>query len=223
MALKAVLFDLGLTLIRTASFAEIYRNILARFRVTASLDDIARAQKAAEMEADTSTYDESHRKEFWRDYNVSLLKKLGITENTVFLAEKIDELWWDCSHVQPFSDVEPTLSQLKSRGLKLGLVSNGFTKDLNHILGELGLKKWFDAVVCIESCNCAKPDKEIFLYALDKLGVEPSEAVFVGDSVEQDYEGAFNVGIRPFLVDRDGKHPSHFNKIASLTELLIII
>ena len=223
MPLKAVLFDLGLTLIRTASFPEIYRRILARFGVTAALNDIAQAQNAAESEADTSTYDESRRKEFWINYNVSLLKKLGITENTVFLAGKIDELWWECSHVQVYSDVEPTLSGLRDKGLKLGLVSNGFKKDLKHILGELGLRRWFDVVVCIESCNCAKPDKRIFLYALDKLGVEPHEAVFVGDSVEQDYEGAFSVGIRPFLIDREGKHPSHFNKIASLTELLTII
>jgi putative hydrolase of the HAD superfamily len=223
MALKAVLFDLGLTLIRTASFPEIYRRILARFEVTASLEDIARAQEATESEADTSTYDESRRKEFWTNYNVSLLKKLGITENIVFLAGKIDELWWECSHVQVYSDVEPTLSGLKEKGYKIGLVSNGFKQDLDHILGELGLRRWFDAVVCIESCNCAKPAKRIFLYALDKLGAEPHEAVFVGDSVEQDYEGAFSVGIRPFLIDREGKHPSHFNKIASLTELLNII
>ena len=78
-------------------------------------------------------------------------------------------------------------------------------------------------IVCIESCNCAKPKKEIFLYALDRLGLEPREAVFVGDSVEQDYEGAFNVGIRPFLLDREGKHSSHFNKIAGLSELLTLL
>jgi len=84
MALKAVLFDLGLTLIRTASFPEIYRRILARFGVTASLDDIACAQNATESEANTTNYDEKRRKEFWTNYNVSLLKKLGVTENTVF-------------------------------------------------------------------------------------------------------------------------------------------
>ena len=84
MALKAVLFDLGLTLIRTSSFPEIYRRILARFEVTASLEDIAQAQQATESEADTANYDESRRKEFWTNYNVSLLKKLGITVNTVF-------------------------------------------------------------------------------------------------------------------------------------------
>jgi HAD superfamily hydrolase (TIGR01549 family) len=171
MALKVVLFDLGLTLTRTASFPEIYRDILARFGVTASLEDIVSAQNATESEADTAAYNEDRRKEFWTDYNISLLRKLGIKENIVFLATQIDELWWECSHVQVYSDVEPTLSQLKARGLKLGLVSNGFKQDLDHILGELELKRWFDVVVCIESCNCAKPDKEIFLYALDKLGI----------------------------------------------------
>ena len=223
MPWKAVLFDLGLTLIQTASFPEIYRRILARFGVTASLDDIVQAQNATESEFDIATYDENRRKEFWTNYNVHILEKLGVKENTVFLAEKIDALWWVCSHVQVYSDVEPTLSQLRAKGLKLGLVSNGFKQDLDYVLGEVGLEKWFDVVVCIDSCNCAKPNKEIFLYALDKLGVEANEAVFIGDSVEQDYDGAFNVGIRPFLIDREGKYPSHFNKIASLTDLLTIL
>jgi 2-haloalkanoic acid dehalogenase type II len=221
--LKAVLFDLGLTLIRTASFPEIYRRILARFGVTASLDDIAQAQEATEDEFDTATYDENRRKEFWINYNASLLKKLGIKEKRLFLAAQIDELWWEYSNVQVYPDVEPTLSQLKIKGLKLGLVSNGFKKDLEYILGTLGLEKWFDVVVCIESCNCAKPDKEIFLYALDKLGVEPHEAVFVGDSIAYDYEGALNVGIKPFLIDREGKFPTGYNKIASLADLLNIV
>ena len=223
MPLKAVLFDLGLTLIRTAPFPEIYRTILARFGVTASLDDIARAQEATESEVDTATYDENRRKEFWTNYNVSLLKKLGIEEKRVFLAEQIDELWWGCSHLQVYPDVEPTLSRLRAKGLKLGLVSNGFKQDLDHVLGELGLKKWFDAVVCIDSCNCAKPAKEIFLYALNELGVEPHEAVFVGDSVVHDYEGALKVGIKPYLIDREEKILGQYNKIANLTDLLTIV
>lgn len=139
--MKAVLFDLGLTLTKTASFPEIYRRILARFGVTASLDDIVRAQEATESEVDTATYDENRRKEFWTNYNVSLLKKLGIEEKRVFLAEQIDELWWECSHLQVYPDVEPTLSRLRAKGLKLGLVSNGFKQDLEHVLGELGLEK----------------------------------------------------------------------------------
>jgi len=223
MALKAVLFDLGLTLTKTASFPEIYRRILARFGVTVSTDDIVQAQKATESEFDIVDYDENRRKEFWTNYNVHILEKLGVEEKRVFLAEQIDELWWECSHLQVYPDVEPTLSRLRTKGLKLGLVSNGFKQDLQHVLGELGLKKWFDAVVCIDSCNCAKPAKEIFLYALDMLGVKPSEALFVGDSVVHDYEGAINVGIKPYLIDREGKIQSRYDTIASLTELLTIV
>jgi 2-haloalkanoic acid dehalogenase type II len=223
MPLKVVLFDLGLTLIRTASFPEIYRRILSRFGVTVSIDDIVCAQRETETEFDTATYDENRRKEFWTEYNVSLLEKLGVTENTVFLAEQIDKLWWECSRLEAYSDVEPTLSGLKSKGLKLGLVSNGFKQDLDYVLGELRLKKWFDAVVCIESCNCAKPDKQIFLYALDRLEVKPEDALFVGDSVVQDYEGAMNVGIRSYLIDRKGTIPGQYNKIANLIDLLAIV
>ena len=223
MALKAVLFDLGLTLIRTASFPEIYKRILASFGVKVSMDDIVRAQKETESEFDTSTYDENRRKEFWTTYNVSLLEKLGVKDKRVFLAEQIDELWWECSHLQVYPDVEPTLSGLRAKGLKLGLVSNGFKKDLQHVLGELELRKWFDVVVCIDCCNCAKPDKEIFLYALDKLGVEACEALFVGDSVVDDYEGAMNVGIKSYLIDREGTIPGQYDKIANLTELLAIV
>jgi putative hydrolase of the HAD superfamily len=223
MALKAVLFDLGLTLTKTAPFPEIYRRILARFGVTVSIDDIVHAQKATESEFDVADYDENRRKEFWTNYNVSLLEKLGVKEKRVFLAAQIDELWWECSHLQVYPDVEPTLSQLRAKGLKLGLVSNGFKKDLKHVLGELGLKKWFDVVVCIDSCNCAKPNKEIFLYALDELGVKAHEAVFVGDSVLYDYEGAMNAGIKSYLIDREGKISNQYNKIASLTELLNIV
>ncbi|PVX23403.1 MAG: hypothetical protein CW691_10685 [Candidatus Bathyarchaeum sp.] len=223
MALKAVLFDLGLTLIRTASFPEIYRQILARFDISVSLDDVVRAQKATETEFDTSTYDEEHRKEFWTNYNVALLKKLGVEKNTVFVATQIDELWWDCSHVQLYPDAESTLSGLKAKGLKIGLVSNGFKQDLDRVLGELDLKKWFDAIVCIDSCNCAKPDKRIFLYALDQLGIQANEAIFVGDSVLYDYEGAVKVGIKPYLIDRENKPQSRYDTIASLSELLAIV
>jgi putative hydrolase of the HAD superfamily len=223
MQLKAVLFDLGLTLIRTSSFPEIYTKILAHFRIIASIDNIVRAQKETEKEFDMSSYDESHRKEFWTNYNTSLLKKLGIDENMLFVAEQIDALWWDYSHVEVYPDVEPTLYGLKKEGIRIGLISNGFKKDLYRVLRKLGLEKWFDTIVCIDSCNCAKPNKEIFLYALKRLGIKPNETIFVGDSVMQDYEGALGVGIKPYLIDRERKFSFNYNKLVRLTDILELI
>lgn len=223
MSLKAVLFDLGLTLTKTASFPEIYRTILARFGVEVSVEDVVWAQKETEKEADTSSYSAETRKEFWTNYNTVILEKLGVKENTSVVASQIDELWWECSHLQLYPDTEPTLSGLKAKGLKLALVSNGFEQDLEYVLGKTGLKKWFDVIVCIDSCNCAKPGKQIFLYTLNELGIKPNEAVFVGNSVVYDYEGAQGVGIKPLLLDREGKLPSKYDKIASLTELLALV
>jgi len=223
MPLKAMLFDLGLTLTKTDAFPEIYKKILASFRITPSLDDIVRAQNATEREFNTATYIETQRKEFWTNYNTLLLKKLGIKKDVVFLAAQIDELWWKFSNLQVYPDVKPTLSQLKDKGLNLGLVTNSFKQDLDYVMGKLRLEKWFDTIVCIDSCNCTKPNKRIFLYALNKLGVNPDEALFIGDSVVHDYEGALNVGIKPLLLDREEIIPNHYNKISSLTELLAIV
>lgn len=223
MTLKAVLFDLGLTLIHTVSFPEIYRRILAKFNVNISINDIIEAQNSTATEFDISTYNKHRREEFWVDYNVTLLKKLDIQENIVFLANQIDELWWIFSDVQLYPDVENTFSELKAKGLKLGLISNGFKKDITYVLEKLKLEKWFDSVVCIDSCNCAKPDNQIFLFALDQLAIESSEAIFVGDSISHDYKGALGAGIKPYLIDREGKYSDNYNRIENLTDLLGVI
>ena len=223
MTLKAVLFDLGLTLIHTVSFPEIYRRILVKFNVNVSINDIIEAQNSTATEFDISTYNKHRREEFWVGYNVTLLKKLDIQENIVFLANQIDELWWIFSDVQLYPEVESTLSELKAKDLKLGLISNGFKKDITYVLEKLKLEKWFDSVVCIDSCNCAKPDNQIFLFALDQLAIKSSEAIFVGDSISHDYEGALGVGIKPYLIDREGKYSDNYNRIENLTDLLGVV
>ena len=50
-----------------------------------------------------------------------------------------------------------------------------------------------------------KPSPTIFLAVLDELGVAPEAAVMVGDSLEDDVEGARALGMRAFLVDREGR------------------
>ena len=52
-----------------------------------------------------------------------------------------------------------------------------------------------------------KPHESIFRWALDQLGVEAREAAMVGDSVEDDIEGAAAIGMRGYLIDREGRHP----------------
>lgn len=102
-----------------------------------------------------------------------------------------------------FSDVEPVLERLREERFGLAVVSN-FDNRLHRILVDLGLADWFCPIVTSADACSRKPDSGIFQHALDLLDLWPSEALHIGDSAEADGEGARNVGIRAFLLDRPG-------------------
>ena len=101
-----------------------------------------------------------------------------------------------------FPEVPGVLAALRERGLRLAVVSN-FDSRLPPLLDTLGLAPFFDAVVCSGAVGTAKPDVAIFAHALAALGVEAHEALHVGDSRVNDYDGARAAGIEALLVDRD--------------------
>ena len=100
-----------------------------------------------------------------------------------------------------YPEVPEVLAALRERGLALAVVSN-FDSRLSPLLEALGLAPYFDAVVCSGAVGAAKPDRAIFVRALSVLGVEASEALHVGDSRVNDYEGARGASIEALLVAR---------------------
>ena len=64
-----------------------------------------------------------------------------------------------------------------------------------------------------------KPHETIFRRMLELLGVEAGEAVMVGDTLEDDIEGARAVGMRAILVDREGRYPDHPERLEDLRSL----
>ena len=223
MRVKAVLFDLGGTLIKTAEGPEIYKRILKRFGVNVTSDEILKAHRANEEEFDIAKGQLEFGQDFWIKWNLRVLERIGITENIEYLAQKVDELWWDHADLEVYSDVFPMLAQLRTNGVKLGLVTNGLKRDFEYLLKRMELADCFDVVVGMDTCDKAKPDKEIFLFALNKLGIHPEQALFVGDSVKNDYKGAEGAGMKPLIIDREGKAPSNVDKIESLTALLSLL
>jgi len=104
-----------------------------------------------------------------------------------------------------FDDSLSTLKTLKQQGYTLGLITN-IAKDMTPITNELGLEPYLDFAVTSEEAGAKKPNSPIFLVALDKAGVEASEAVHVGDHYKFDVVGARTVGIKPILIDRYDLH-----------------
>ena len=216
--MKAVLFDLGGTLINTAEIFEIWRRILEAHGIKRSLDEISLAHKETEKQLNPKDYPRLSD-DFYIIWNLHILKKLGIRKNVQLLARKISEEWWDYSDVRLYPDAEEALKQLKRMGLKTGLVTNAFQSDIDQILPRVGLANFFDVAVGVDAVGKTKPDRESFLYALKKLGVAPQEALFVGDQIETDYEGARKAGLKALLIDREDKIRKRVKKIRNLKEV----
>jgi putative hydrolase of the HAD superfamily len=85
------------------------------------------------------------------------------------------------------------LSRLAGR-YRLGVVSN-FYGNLASVCEETGLAPHLAASVDSARTGCTKPDPKIFRAALSRMGVDPAETLFVGDSAERDMAGAKAVGM----------------------------
>ncbi len=121
-----------------------------------------------------------------------------------------------------------TISALRRRGLHLGIVSNVDNDQFSHMMQLSALEPYFDSLLTSEDVHSCKPDQAIFAEALRRAGCLPQEAIFVGDSLQQDIAGANRAGMHSVLIwsqsDRDPPHtqtkPQHV--IRHIPELLDI-
>jgi len=100
--------------------------------------------------------------------------------------------------VTPFDDVLPGLAQL-GRHLPLGVITNG-----NADLEAIGLHQHFQFILAAAHFGRAKPDPDIFLAACAAMQVAPREAVYVGDDLRLDVEGAQKADMRAVWMNRSG-------------------
>ena len=97
-------------------------------------------------------------------------------------------------------DAIPVLRELKSRGYRIGLVSN-WDGTLATMCNELGLAEYIDYIGDSTVFGQAKPSPAFCLHVLDRLGVPPDAAFHVEDDYDADVEGARASNITPILVD----------------------
>src|SRR3712207_2393294 len=126
-------------------------------------------------------------------------------------------------HVWCGADAEAArvLEELRREGLLVAVVSNTEDGRVRDGLEAAGLASHFDVIIDSHLVGYRKPDPEIFRLALERLGVEASEAAFVGDSYAHDALAARAVGMRAILLDPLDLHPdSVCPRIKSLGDLL---
>jgi HAD superfamily hydrolase (TIGR01509 family) len=229
LTIKAVLFDMGNTLVKydIDIFEEVYDRILTSLGISRSIDEIKRAFEKTEEEAKNNGLLSSFGKigcdEFWYRWDSLILKYLNITENRE-LAGTVQSKWFDFLVSTLYPEVTEVLSELRNRRVKIGLISTAYEEEIYLLMEKTGLEKAaFDVIVGVDTVKKAKPNPAVFKYAISQLDVSPEEALFIGDNIEADYKGAESAGLHALLINRTGNPPKELTTIANLTEILIRI
>ncbi len=240
--LKAVLFDLGGTLVHYdsahASLKELEKRcIVALYRHLATNGQMALTE---------DTFVTALRSRAEAEWQMALASQRGGSVETPILAALADlglsfaEYEWEAARqvfygpvhqaAEPRQGALQTLRTLRERGIALGLLSNTFwAADVHDAdLARFGLLDFLP--VRVYSCNIGriKPHHEAFETALTALGVEPNETVYVGDRLETDVEPARRLGLWGVLITVPFRH-EHSDKImpdaviAELPELIRLL
>jgi HAD superfamily hydrolase (TIGR01662 family) len=217
-ALNAVLFDVDFTLARPGPelgpegyvrAGERHGLILEPTRYEAARDAaLVDLRRHPELE---------HDDEIWFRFTERIVRGMGGDADSAYAcAVEITRGWEQHENFELYDDVQDALAALRSAGLRLGLVSNS-ARDVREFARHHGLD--VDAGISSFHHGRTKPHASIFRAVLDLLGVEPTEAVMVGDTIADDIEGALALGMRAILVDREGLHRDFEPRVATLKEL----
>jgi putative hydrolase of the HAD superfamily len=218
MQIRAVLFDLDFTLAKPGPDLgpEGYQRMGRWFdlELDPTLYKVAREKAVAGLQKHP---DFRHDEEIWVAFTERIIRGMGgNTDRAYDCAVAMTQAWEHAHNFDLFDDALPVLAELRRLGLKLGLVSNT-GRDVDKFLAHHRIE--VDVALSSRVHGKVKPHPTIFLAVLERLEVEPEEAAMVGDSLEDDLEGARALGMRAFLVDREGLYPDAEDRLPDLLAL----
>jgi putative hydrolase of the HAD superfamily len=201
--IRAVFFDVGNTLIYPyPSVGEIYSKIALKYGM--SIDGISVNESFRRAMVNRSALplnDRNSEKQWWKELVWETISSLCRPKNFDSFFNELYGYFIKAEAWRLYPDVIPSLNRLKGRGTILGIISNWDSR-LPPLLDNLELSPYFLVKAVSSIVGSAKPDPYIFRYALKITNVAPEEAIHIGDSVELDFKGARDCGMRPLLLNR---------------------
>ena len=195
--LKAILFDLDDTLFPTSEFALAARKAAVRAMVDAGLglpEDVVLTELLEVIGEFSSNYSQHFNK---------LLQRLDPTgarhRNSALVIAAGVSAYHDTKFrtLAPFDDVVPFLTFARAAGLRLGIVSHGWTSKQAEKIVRLGLTPYLDqdAIFISEDIGINKPNPKLYQRALAAMGLEPTQVMYVGDSPAHDVTPTHGLGM----------------------------
>ncbi len=206
-AVKAVFFDFVGTIITKEGEAVTHQNIIKEILKRAGRQDIDAFKVWEEYEAESSSM---FRKLAGQRYvPIKEVDREALRKVAQKYGFNVGDDFWDISlemharYGRAFPDAEETLTRLRELGFYVGIITDSDDDYIYHQLKALGMLDLFDSITTSQEAGFYKPHPSVFETALRKAGVEPSEAIYVGDNPDKDCRGAESVGMMSVLLDPD--------------------
>jgi len=220
--LRAVIFDLDNTLL---DFMRM-KNAGISAAVEAMMDAGLGGTAAAIEEGINRIYDEKGI-EYQYVFDDFLERELGAIDHKILAAAILAYRQAKDSHLRTYPSVHQTLIAILKLGLKLAVISDAPRREAWLRICATQLQNYFDVVITYEDTHERKPHPKPFLLALDRLQVDPAEALMIGDWAERDMIGASKVGMKTVFArygDRfETQHPGADYEISSISGLIPIV
>jgi len=198
---RAVLLDAGGVLLDLDY--RLLQRLLASRGTEASLDDLSTSESIARTTIDRRVREGGRTSQAWREYFRIILARASVAAAPA--EEIIDALAETHARVGLWTvaidGAVETVRALRDAGYRVGVVSNAEGRVARDLDGA-GYAGLFEVVVDSHLVGVEKPDPAIFRIALERMRLEPGEAIFVGDVPSVDVAGARAAGLAPVLLDR---------------------
>jgi putative hydrolase of the HAD superfamily len=221
--IAAVLFDaVGTLVYPEPSVADVYSSIARRYGSALSADEIrprfrqAIASDSPDDNLPSAPTSEALERERWRRIVAAVITDVPPSEFEPLFAE----LWRhfaEPSSWRLFDDVAPCWSQLQQRGIVVGIASN-FDSRLRSVAAGLWPMSHCDHWFISSEIGYPKPDQRFFRAVEDRLGLQPSQILLVGDDRVNDIIGGQSAGWQTAWIDRSGNFAEE-PTLGSLAEL----
>jgi putative hydrolase of the HAD superfamily len=241
MDIRAVAFDVNGTLVRILTqdgMDQIFRSV-AHFLTYQGIDlhrhqvrDLYFQAMKAQQQASGEEHPEFDAVEIWRgivqDHQTAFTRALPpekLEQLPLFLAEMYRGI--SRCRLRLYPHVREVLDRLRER-YPLAVVTDAQRAYARGELHKVGLLDYFDPIVVSGDHGFRKPDRRLFQLALDKLGVAPEHALYVGNDMHRDVFGAREAGMWTVLVDSDQGEDAYLDcapdhRIADLRGLLELL
>lgn len=159
----------------------------------------------------------------------TMLRQLGADPSPALIRElaETETAGW-ASAVTLYPETLPTLTTLRERGLKLGLISN-CSAQAGDVLSRIGLAPYFDALSLSCEVGVMKPDPAIYHHAAEALGEALTASMFVADGAFTELDAAKALGMVAVKIEQPhqsgdyGTSLSFDHGIRQLTEVLALL